>query len=580
MLRFNRIFIVMLLSAAAVFAGSFAGGSGTVADPYQIATADQFKAFAALVNSGKTSVSGILTKDIALNDTSNYDDWGADNPDNVWSPIGSATSPYQGVFDGNNHYVDGLFIDTTLTVSLAGGFADSSIGLFAQIGASGTVRNIKMRDAYVSISVVTDTAGVTDLNEMLFRTGVNGGIAVGKNSGIVKNITLISGKFHGVSGQFFRAGAIAGRNDGLLYNCVNYAEVYIRRNGNVWVDVGGIVGNDAGDVGDCLNYGNITSENTVGGIAGLLTKEGRLFNCANYGIITSTNSLLAYVGGIVGKANSGLIDCVYNLGAVAVEAADNVIAGGIAGELGKDSSVVLKNAYSAAEAISITNSSKIAVGAAVGNVETSKVEVDSVYAKESDSLSLFGTVKSGTSVGDTAELTAAEMQSQEFAKLLGDAFTYEKGYPSLKMTSVSALMFVVDGTVADVDEVTDGAKYALPNLAVSGYKILYWALDGDSVGVAGDTVSVTGDMVFFAKAEVVAGIAPVTRSARPLSYRVENLGLVFESLKTGTRVAVFDLRGRAVADFVAQSSEARVNLPAPGIYSVRTGTSASLVSVK
>lgn len=76
MLRFNRIFIVMLLSAAAVFAGSFAGGSGTVADPYQIATADQFKAFAALVNSGKTSVSGILTKDIALNDTSNYDDWG------------------------------------------------------------------------------------------------------------------------------------------------------------------------------------------------------------------------------------------------------------------------------------------------------------------------------------------------------------------------------------------------------------------------------------------------------------------------------------------------------------------------
>ena len=65
-----------------------------------------------------------------------------------------------------------------------------------------------MRDAYVSISVVTDTAGVTDLNEMLFRTGVNGGIAVGKNSGIVKNITLISGKFHCVSGQFFRAGAI------------------------------------------------------------------------------------------------------------------------------------------------------------------------------------------------------------------------------------------------------------------------------------------------------------------------------------------------------------------------------------
>ena len=101
---------------------------------------------------------------------------------------------------------------------------------------------------------------------------------------------------------------------------------------NVWVDVGGIVGNDAGDVGDRQNYGNITSENTVGGIAGLRLKEGRLFNCANYGIITSTSPMS---GGIVGKANSALIDCVYNLGAVAVEAADNVIAGALLGNSAK-----------------------------------------------------------------------------------------------------------------------------------------------------------------------------------------------------------------------------------------------------
>lgn len=31
------------------------------------------------------------------------------------------------------------------------------------------------------------------------------------------------------------------------------------------------------------------------------------------------------------------------------------------------------------------------------------------------------------------------MQSQEFAELLGNAFTYEKGYPSLKMTSFAVL---------------------------------------------------------------------------------------------------------------------------------------------
>ena len=584
MLLFKRMTFSALVLAAATFAATFAGGSGTKADPYRIANADQFFAFAALVNSGETGISGMLTADIDLNDTSDFDDWGAVVPERVWTPIGSAMAPYQGFFDGKNHSVNGVFIDTALTVSLAGGFADSSIGFFSQIGVSGEVRNLKFRSAFVSVNVKTDTAGETSLNAELFRTGVNGGIAVGKNSGIVKNISILSGKLLGFSVQFYRVGAIAGRNEGMLYDCVNYAEIYIRRgvDSDVWVDVGGIVGNDAGDVGNCINYGNVTSENTAGGIAGLLTKEGHLFNCANYGIVTSQNSLHAYIGGVVGKANSGAIENVLNRGAVSVFFAKSVTAGGLIGEAGKDSAVVVRNSYTAAASITIDSSSSVVNGSVIGNVQTSKVVIDSVYAEaRTDGLNLFGKIPGGTTIQDTVQFSSLEMQSQEFTDLLGLSFCYGSSddYPVLASTTVSTVMFIVQGEVFDVDEVPMNTMYVLPNVKTSGYDFLYWTLEGDSIGVAGDTVKISGDMVFFSKSEAEVAI-PVLALPEHSLFRVENQSLVFENIRKGTRVAVFDLRGRMVANFVAQASEARVSLPAPGIYSVRSGTSARLVSVK
>ena len=69
-------------------------GTGTQEDPYVIATADDWAAFASKVNNGETTACAILTADIPVNVI-----------------IGSEENKYSGVFNGNGH---------TLTVSLIG----------------------------------------------------------------------------------------------------------------------------------------------------------------------------------------------------------------------------------------------------------------------------------------------------------------------------------------------------------------------------------------------------------------------------------------------------------------------------
>ena len=97
-------------------AGSFAGGSGTAEDPYQIADGAQLKRFAAIVNgtdgmTQNTAACGKLTADILLNDTTNWTSWNESTaPANTWTPIGNNSQPFTGTLDGDGHSVSGIYI--------------------------------------------------------------------------------------------------------------------------------------------------------------------------------------------------------------------------------------------------------------------------------------------------------------------------------------------------------------------------------------------------------------------------------------------------------------------------------------
>ncbi len=122
-------------------------------------------------------------------------------------------------------------------------------------------------------------------------------------SSVIKNV-VISGSVTGIGANY--VGSIVGQLlKGKVEKCVNYANVC--ENNSESVRCGGIVGymksssdsNKPVTVSSCMNFGNVTAYNYVGGIVGSLGGD-IVTGCQNYGTITSTSSGNRLCGGIVG----------------------------------------------------------------------------------------------------------------------------------------------------------------------------------------------------------------------------------------------------------------------------------------
>lgn len=100
------------VDAVTVWDGSaatkFAGGTGTVADPYRISNGAELAYLAQLVNDGNdfSTKTVTLTNNIDLNNK-------------AWTPIGNSDSVFAGTFDGNGHTISGLYINITGSYSPA-----------------------------------------------------------------------------------------------------------------------------------------------------------------------------------------------------------------------------------------------------------------------------------------------------------------------------------------------------------------------------------------------------------------------------------------------------------------------------
>lgn len=175
---------------------------------------------------------------------------------NQWIPIGNTTNPFEGVLDGQNYSISGLYISNE----------EINQGLFGII--SGTIRNLTIEDSYINSNAgrayigtfagkATDTAQIINcVNKATVEStnsvgGSNGAIVgVNKNGG---NLTLSYniGKI-GSSG-------ICGENlsDSKVANCYNTQVV----TGDSWS--AGISAQNKGTISNCYNIGV-----AVNGIAG------------------------------------------------------------------------------------------------------------------------------------------------------------------------------------------------------------------------------------------------------------------------------------------------------------------------
>ena len=230
-----------------------------------IATYEQLKNFADQVNDGETFEGKRIRLDsnIALGGESN-----------LWTPIGTSSNPFKGSFDGGNHVVSELYIDT-----------GSNVGLFGYVDG-GTVKSLTVQGEVKGSSAAAGVVGY-----------LNGGTV--KNCGNQASVSAGS-NVGGVVGSANGTCSVSGcYNAGTISGTTGY--------------IGGVVGHVWGTatITESYNTGSITGPATVGGIAGgHKAKAVNCENCYNAGTINSSGS--NNIGAVVGATRGGsLTNCYY-----------------------------------------------------------------------------------------------------------------------------------------------------------------------------------------------------------------------------------------------------------------------------
>lgn len=259
----------------AEIADDYDSGDGSAKNPYIIANVAQLRKLAKDVASGMTyrEEHFKLKNDIVINKkvltdngelVTNYSDL------EQWIPIGTEIAPFCGIFDGDNHYISGLFINNELY----------SQGLFGVL--SGVVCNLSLEDSYIK--------GKYDIGGI-----VGSGIEKKYEKNYVPSISNCVNRAR-VCGED-RIGGVAGRfNTGVIDRCGNYGNV-----AGDW-DTGGVIGKSSNAiVSNSYNYGRIEANSSVAGLCRSFDKAANVKNCMNYGYVYSKNS---------GARASGLIDYI------------------------------------------------------------------------------------------------------------------------------------------------------------------------------------------------------------------------------------------------------------------------------
>ena len=385
-----------------------------------IGTAEELKAFRDDVNKGNTYEGWYvyLANDITLDSSEEWKPIGLYPIENS-SPNDDTNKPFKGTFDGRNHEINGIYINTT----------DKAQGLFGFIAES-QIKNL----------------GIGENNN------IKGGAATGNLVGYAYNKTVIFNCYNksllesesissgGLIGILSKSTAEKSYNEGNITSKVNQC--------------GGIVGMSTTNstIKNCYNNGIITGTVAIGGIVGLDTNNSNVEQCYNLNNIISTSTTNDNdTGGIIGKIDNGKIDSCYNKGKVT----GSSVIGGILGRCTNNSKVM--NCYNVGE---ISGNQKIGgISGIIGNYnETSMIQIENCYSakditgdndvgaiygynyntitiQDINNYYLINTVNGGNDILSKAtQKTSNELKSM--VNILGNAFKEDidninNGYPVL-----------------------------------------------------------------------------------------------------------------------------------------------------
>lgn len=250
-------------------------GSGTIADPYQIANANGLNAVRNCLSSHF-----ILVNDINLINYTN------------WAPIGTTYSaPFNGTFDGKNYAISNLKF--TRSTNYNGLFGYSKSPLIQNV----VLKNVNISGGNYTGALVGNSNGEIKNAHMqgtVVGTGEVGGLVGANYSTVSKSSANATVK----GGQHDTGGLVGINNMGSIFESFTKGSVQGTYN------VGGVVGYQIGTTRtkDVYSNSNVKGMQYVGGIAGWsgIAGVGKIDNAYATGLIEGDN----YVGGISGRINN------------------------------------------------------------------------------------------------------------------------------------------------------------------------------------------------------------------------------------------------------------------------------------
>jgi len=270
---------------------------------FTINNAAELYGFATLVNNGtlanKTDITIKLGKDILVN-AGDASTWSSTvKPLNEWTPIGDATNPFAGTFDGQGHAIRGIYC-----------MQENVVGLFGVTTKDTLIKNFTLDESFFG----SNDADVLYLGSIVGYGGGNIESVYSKASIVTTATgnTTNPGNDHYVGGII---GLVNIKNENTIDNCWFAGPI-----NTIGRQVGGLVGciNNASvplTVKHCLSAAtefeatHTTGAPRIGGLCGYIsnTKQLTIDDCLNTSVIQSPAANKNYVAAMLGRLSGGTV---------------------------------------------------------------------------------------------------------------------------------------------------------------------------------------------------------------------------------------------------------------------------------
>jgi len=294
--RNTFLFMLLLFYPILCIYAQFAGGNGTIADPYQIATAEHLNN----IRNYRT-FNFIQTADIDLNIP-------PFNQGEGWVRIGSGGNEFTGAYDGNNFAIENLYINRPISGQVDGLFATTQ---------NAVLKNISLENVNITGRIVVGgLVGISGFTQFIncyvdgMITGHNnvGGLAGTYCSDSTMNHCLSNCT---ITGRSFIGGLVGDCNQSTIDSCYSVGVINGTNAANY---VGGLVGYvHQGSVNNCYSAVDLNGWSCIGGLIGYVYYS-EVTNSFSIGSVVYTNpgkDPLRMLGGLIGLRTESIVSNSY-----------------------------------------------------------------------------------------------------------------------------------------------------------------------------------------------------------------------------------------------------------------------------